>query len=65
VVGAKFPITTVPGSAVRYLRLYYTVTGSAPSTGRIIAGCGVEVIHQNTTIYPDSLRGENADGNPD
>jgi hypothetical protein len=53
--GARFPITTVPGGTLRYIRLYYTVTGSAPSTGRVMAGVGVETIHQDTALYPDSL----------
>jgi len=44
-VGVKFQITTVPGSAMRYLRLYYTETGSAPTVGKITAGCGVDGIH--------------------
>lgn len=54
-VGAKFPITTVPGGVLRYLRLYYTVTGSAPSTGKITAGLGAETVHQDTVLYADSL----------
>lgn len=55
VAGAKFPITTVPRGVLRYLRLYYTVTGSSPTVGKITAGCGVETVHQDTAIYPDSL----------
>jgi hypothetical protein len=50
--GVRFPITTVPGGTLRFLRLYYTVTGSAPTTGRITAGVGVETVHQDTAIYP-------------
>lgn len=38
VVGAKFPISFIPSNAERYLQLRYTVTGSAPSTGKIMAG---------------------------
>ena len=53
--GVRFPITTVPGGTLRYIRLYYTVTGSAPSTGRVMAGVGVETIHQDTAVYADSL----------
>jgi hypothetical protein len=53
--GVRFPITTVPGGTLRYLRLYYTVTGSAPTTGKITAGVGVETVHQDNVTYPDSL----------
>lgn len=39
VAGYVFPIDTIPlGTNERYLRLYYDVTGSAPSTGKITAG---------------------------
>jgi hypothetical protein len=54
-LGAKFPLTHLPGGALRYLRLYYTVTGSAPSTGRITAGAGTATVHQDTAVYPDAL----------
>jgi hypothetical protein len=54
-VGARFPITTVPGGALRYLRLYYTVAGTNPSTGRITAGAGTETVHQDTAIYPAGI----------
>ena len=40
------------GRVLRYLRLYYTVTGSAPTTGKITAGAGTETVHQDTAIYP-------------
>jgi hypothetical protein len=53
--GARFPITTVPEGVLRYLRLYYTVTGSSPTVGKITAGCGAETVHQDTAIYADSL----------
>ena len=53
--GARFPITTVPGGTLRYIRLYFTVTLPAPSTGRVMAGVGVEPIHQDTAVYADSL----------
>ena len=33
IVGRKFSIGAVPRGVLRYLRLAYTVTGSAPSTG--------------------------------
>lgn len=37
--GATFPIIAVPpGVNERYVRLYYTVTGTAPTLGRITAG---------------------------
>jgi hypothetical protein len=49
--GARFPITTVPRGGLRYLRLYYTVTGSAPTVGRITAGVGAETVHQDTALY--------------
>lgn len=55
VAGAKFPVTTVPEGTLRYLRLYYTVTGSAPTVGKITAGVGVDGVHQDTAIYPDAL----------
>ena len=53
--GARFPITTVPGGTLRYIRLYYTVTGSAPTVGKITAGVGVDGVHQDSTVYADSL----------
>ena len=37
--GANFNFGTVPlGTSQRFVRLYYTVTGSAPTTGKITAG---------------------------
>ena len=54
-VGARFPITTLPRGTLRYLRLYHTVNGSAPSTGKITAGVGAETVHQDNVCYPDSL----------
>lgn len=36
--GAKFPIIEVPAGNEGYMRLYYTVTGTAPTTGKITAG---------------------------
>jgi hypothetical protein len=50
--GARFPITTVPRGSLRYLRLYYTVAGSAPTTGKITAGAGTETVHQDNRVYP-------------
>ena len=38
VAGKKFPITNVPEGTKRYNRLYYTVTGTAPTAGKIKAG---------------------------
>lgn len=38
VVGYKIPIKYVPDVKERYVRAYYTVTGTAPSTGKITAG---------------------------
>lgn len=38
VVGKKFPIINVPSGNKGFMRLYYTVTGTAPSTGKITAG---------------------------
>jgi succinylarginine dihydrolase len=55
VAGAKFSIGAVPRGTLRYLRLAYTVTGSAPSTGKITAGMGAEGVYQDTVIYADSL----------
>jgi hypothetical protein len=52
--GAKFSIGTVPRGVLRYLRLYYTVTGSSP-TVKITAGVAVDGVHQDTAIYADSL----------
>jgi hypothetical protein len=49
--GTRFPITTVPRGVLRYVRLYYTVTGTAPTTGRITAGLGTETV-QDPAIYP-------------
>jgi hypothetical protein len=43
------------GGTLRYLRLYYTVTGTAPTTGKITAGCGTETVHQDNRVYPDAL----------
>jgi hypothetical protein len=54
-VGRKFSIGTVPRGTLRYLRLYYTVTGSSPTVGKITAGVGVETVHQDTAVYADSL----------
>ena len=53
--GATFSVGPVPGGTLRYVRLYYTVTGTTPTTGKITAGIGVEGVHQDTAIYPDSL----------
>jgi hypothetical protein len=53
-VGRKFSIGAVPRGVLRYIRLAYTVTGSAPSTGKITAGLGADV-HQDTAIYADAL----------
>ena len=50
-VGTRFPITTVPRGVLRYVRLYYTVTGTAPTTGRITAGLGTKTV-QDPAIYP-------------
>lgn len=38
VVGYKVPIKYLPDVKERYVRAYYTVTGTAPSTGKITAG---------------------------
>jgi hypothetical protein len=54
-VGARFPITTVPRGALRYLRLYYTVAGTNPSTGKITAGAGTETVHQDNRVYPAGI----------
>jgi hypothetical protein len=53
--GARFSIGAIPRGVLRYLRLAYTVTGSAPSTGKITAGVGVEGLFQDNTVYADSL----------
>jgi hypothetical protein len=54
-VGAKFSIGPIPRGVLRYLRLAYTVTGSAPSTGKITAGVAVDGSSQDTVIYADAL----------
>lgn len=38
VVGYKSPIITLPQGCERFLRINYTVTGTAPTTGRVMAG---------------------------
>ena len=38
VVGARFPIHYAPRNSERHMRLYYTVVGTAPTTGKIHAG---------------------------
>ena len=53
--GAKFSIGTIPRGALRYLRIYYTVTGSSPSVGKITAGVAVDGANQDTAIYADAL----------
>jgi hypothetical protein len=38
-VGARIPFPQLPeGTNERYVRLYYDITGAAPTTGKIIAG---------------------------
>ena len=36
--GYQLPIITLPKGCQRYLRLNYTVTGTAPTTGKVTAG---------------------------
>lgn len=36
--GYQAPIITIPQGMKRYIRLNYTVTGTAPTTGRVMAG---------------------------
>ncbi|SXA97181.1 Uncharacterised protein [Klebsiella pneumoniae] len=38
VLGYKSPVITLPMKMERYIRLNYTVTGSAPTTGKVTAG---------------------------
>ncbi|MFW7818299.1 Bbp16 family capsid cement protein [Klebsiella pneumoniae] len=38
VLGYKSPIITLPMKMERYIRLNYTVTGTAPTTGKVTAG---------------------------
>lgn len=38
VLGYKSPVITLPMKMERYIRLNYTVTGTAPTTGKITAG---------------------------
>ncbi|GAL43041.1 Bbp16 family capsid cement protein [Citrobacter werkmanii] len=37
-VGYKTPVITLPMKLERYIRLNYTVTGTAPTTGKVTAG---------------------------
>ena len=46
----RFPLGNMPGGALQYLGLYYTVTGIAPTTGKITAGAEVDAA-QDTAIY--------------
>ena len=36
--GYQLPVITLPQGCKRYLRLSYTVTGTAPTTGKVTAG---------------------------
>ncbi|HEB8921909.1 TPA: hypothetical protein R1A79_001539 [Klebsiella pneumoniae] len=38
VLGYKSPVITLPMKMERYIRLNYTVTGTAPATGKVTAG---------------------------
>ena len=38
VLGDKSPVITLPMKMERYIRLNYTVTGTAPTTGKVTAG---------------------------
>lgn len=38
VLGFKSPVITLPMKMERYIRLNYTVTGTAPTTGKVTAG---------------------------
>lgn len=38
VLGYKSPVITLPMKMERYIRLIYTVTGTAPTTGKVTAG---------------------------
>ena len=38
VLGYKSPVITLPMKRERYIRLNYTVTGTAPTTGKVTAG---------------------------
>ncbi|EOJ3240777.1 Bbp16 family capsid cement protein [Klebsiella pneumoniae] len=38
VLGYKSPVITLPMKMERYIRLKYTVTGTAPTTGKVTAG---------------------------
>ncbi|EMA2707712.1 hypothetical protein U2H84_001524, partial [Pseudomonas aeruginosa] len=37
-VGYQTPVIVLPQKTERYLRLNYTVTGTAPTTGKVTAG---------------------------
>lgn len=50
VAGFSFPqlVDHIPrGSDERYMRLLYTVAGTAPTTGRITAGVALSEVHSN------------------
>jgi len=51
--GAKINMRVFPPANERYVRMYYTVTGSAPNAGKITAGAVVD--HQDEASYPDAL----------
>ena len=38
VAGYQIPVITLPKDVKRYVRLNYTVTGTAPTTGKVTAG---------------------------
>jgi len=42
VVGARIPIHYVPRNSEAFVRLYYTVTGTAPTTGKVHAKVATE-----------------------
>jgi hypothetical protein len=53
VAGRRFPIDAVPRGMKRYMRLYYTVTGTNPSAGTITAAAVLNA--QDNVTFPDAV----------
>jgi hypothetical protein len=53
VAGRRFPIGSVPRGMKRYMRLYYTITGTNPTTGTIVAAAVLS--GQDTAVFPDAV----------
>ena len=55
VAGRRFPIGAVPRGMKRYMRLYYTVTGTNPTTGTITGGRAQRPGQRDISRYGDLL----------